>query len=90
MTDRPPPTDAERVAAAQAVASAVAYLRTVTADKARARTTHPTRTHAVVSPETLAALYDRAGLRNPRGTVVPLRAAAATIRPETKRGPPTP
>jgi methylmalonyl-CoA mutase N-terminal domain/subunit len=68
MTDepRPLPTDAELVAAAATVASALAYLRGVTAAKQAAIRQFAPRVAVRLSSAQLDAAYEHSQLRNPR------------------------
>jgi hypothetical protein len=62
----PPPTDAQRVAAADTARQAIADLEAVTrAKKAAAHALEP-RKLAVLTPEQLAAIWRASGMRNPR------------------------
>jgi hypothetical protein len=63
---RPLPTDAELVAAAATVASALAYLRSVTAAKQAAMRQFAPRPAVRLSRAQLDAWYERSQLRNPR------------------------
>jgi hypothetical protein len=63
---RPPPTDAERVAASDAVRQAVADLEAVTRAKKAALTLTEPRAPVGLTKAQLVEIWRQSGLRNPR------------------------